>query len=236
MIFSAEEITGGYSRADQILKGVTISADLGETVAILGPNGAGKSTFLKAVTGLLPRVEGTIYFDGRPIDGLRPKQVAEHGIGFVPQENNVFPSLSIHENLEIGGYLTSDTQRRIEEIYDCFPLLAKRRAEAARALSGGQRQILAMAIAMVHASRMLLLDEPSAGLAPKSAGELFETIRQIAGCSIAVILVEQNALAALKTCDRAYILSAGSNHITGTGTELANDPNIRETFLGGRKH
>lgn len=233
MMFAATEVTGGYSATDQILKGVTVTADAGEIVAIIGPNGAGKSTLLKAVTGLLPAVSGAIALGQDSLLGHRPRQIAERGVAYVPQESNVFATMTVRENLEMGGYIARDGPARIEEMFARFPILAEKRSEAARTLSGGQRQILAMAIAMMVSPRLLLLDEPSAGLSPIAATQLFETIREIAAQDVTIILVEQNAMDALNLCDRAYILSAGRNHTTGTGGDLAADPDIRRTFLGG---
>ncbi len=233
MMFQAREVVGGYSATDQILKGVTVSADAGEIVAILGPNGAGKSTLLKAVTGLLPAVDGDIMLGDTRLTGYRPRQIAERGVAYVPQESNVFATMSVRENLEMGGYIAKDGPAKIKEMFARFPILDEKRGDAARTLSGGQRQILAMAIAMMVSPRLLLLDEPSAGLSPIAATQLFDTIREIAGQGVIIVLVEQNAMDALKLCDRAYILSAGRNHTTGTGADLAADPDIRRTFLGG---
>jgi branched-chain amino acid transport system ATP-binding protein/neutral amino acid transport system ATP-binding protein len=233
MSFVARNVTGGYSRTDQILKGVTVTAQAGEIVAILGPNGAGKSTLLKAATGILPSVDGEITLENKPLTGLRPRQVAERGVAYVPQESNVFATMTVRENLEMGGYITKGSAARVDEMLARFPILAEKRRDAARTLSGGQRQILAMAIAMMVSPRLLLLDEPSAGLSPKAASELFDTIREIAGQQVAIVLVEQNAMDALGLCDRAYILQAGRNHAEGTGATLAADPDIRRTFLGG---
>jgi branched-chain amino acid transport system ATP-binding protein/neutral amino acid transport system ATP-binding protein len=233
MMFEARDVVGGYSKADQILKGVTVTADAGEIVAILGPNGAGKSTLLKAVTGILPSVEGQITLEEDVLTGLRPRRVAERGVAYVPQESNVFATMTVRENLEMGGYIAKGTAKRIDEMLARFPILAEKRSDAARTLSGGQRQILAMAIAMMVSPRLLLLDEPSAGLSPKAAKELFDTIREIAGQNVCIVLVEQNAMDALNLCDRAYILSAGRNHAEGAGAALAADPDIRRTFLGG---
>jgi len=232
-MFVARDVVGGYSATDQILKGVTVTADAGEIVAILGPNGAGKSTLLKGVTGLLPALKGIIELGEESLVGHRPRQIAERGVAYVPQESNVFATMTVRENLEMGGYIAADVPGKIDEMYARFPLLKEKRSEAARALSGGQRQILAMAIAMMVSPRLLLLDEPSAGLSPIAAGQLFDTIREIAGQGVTIVLVEQNAMDALSLCDRAYILSAGRNHTTGTGAELAADPDIRRTFLGG---
>ncbi len=233
MTFEAKDVVGGYSKADQILKGVTVTADAGEIVAILGPNGAGKSTLLKGVTGLLPTLTGAITLEGQSLTGLRPRQIAEHGVAYVPQESNIFATMTVRENLEMGGYITRDASARINEMFTRFPVLAEKRSEAARTLSGGQRQILAMAIAMMVSPRLLLLDEPSAGLSPIAARQLFDTIREIAEQKVCIVLVEQNAMDALELCNRAYILSAGRNHATGPGAELAADPDIRKTFLGG---
>lgn len=233
MMFKANDIVGGYSASDQILKGVSIAADAGEVVAILGPNGAGKSTLLKAVTGLLPTLAGEIFLGGDKLVGHRPRRIAEFGVGYVPQESNIFATLTVQENLEMGGYIAKDAQKKMEEMFIRFPVLEEKRGDAARTLSGGQRQILAMAIAMMVSPRLLLLDEPSAGLSPIAATQLFDTIREIVAQEVCVVLVEQNAMEALNLCDRAYILSAGRNHATGSGVTLAADPDIRRTFLGG---
>ncbi len=233
MTLQAHQVVGGYSVSDQILKGVSVTADAGEIVAILGPNGAGKSTFLKGVTGLLPTLDGVITLEGETLMGLRPRQIAEKGVAYVPQENNIFATMTVRENLEMGGYIAPDAAARASEMFERFPILAEKRSEAARTLSGGQRQILAMAIAMMVSPRLLLLDEPSAGLSPIAAAELFTTIKEIAAQSVCVVLVEQNAMDALDLCDRAYILSAGRNHASGSGVDLAADPEIRRTFLGG---
>ncbi|MEO0999216.1 MAG: ABC transporter ATP-binding protein [Pseudomonadota bacterium] len=231
---AAEGIVAGYGRADTILKGVSAGALPGEIVAILGPNGAGKSTLLKVIAGQLRAREGQVIAGEVDLTNLRPRAIARAGVAYVPQEANIFPSMTVRENLEMGGYIDpAATPRRIAEIFVRFPILAEKRREAARTLSGGQRQILAMAIAMMVAPRVLLLDEPSAGLSPIAARQLFDTIREIAGTGVAVLLVEQNALDALDLADRAYILASGRNHTTGTGAELAADPGIRRTFLGG---
>lgn len=233
-LLSAENVVAGYTRADTILKGVSIHADGGEIVAILGPNGAGKSTLLKAIAGQLKAREGSIRLQNEPLTGLKAREVAKRGVAYVPQEGNVFPSMNIHENLEIGGYLApAHIRERIAEIYGRFPMLAEKRKEAARTLSGGQRQVLAVAIALMVAPRLMLLDEPSAGLSPVAAQELFETIRNIRDAGVAVVLVEQNALDALDLAERAYILIAGRNHIDGKAEELAADENVRRAFLGG---
>ena len=233
-LLHAENVVAGYTSADTILKGVSVHAKGGEIVAILGPNGAGKSTLLKAIAGQLTPREGAIRLEDQTIAGLKPREVAKRGVAYVPQEANVFPSMSIHENLEIGGYLApQDSRARMSEIYGRFPMLAEKRREAARTLSGGQRQVLAVAIALMVAPQVMLLDEPSAGLSPVATQELFETIRSIRDAGVAVVLVEQNALDALDLAERAYILTAGRNHIDGNAKELAADADVRRAFLGG---
>ncbi|MEM9047803.1 MAG: ABC transporter ATP-binding protein [Pseudomonadota bacterium] len=233
-LLQAQNVVAGYTSADTILKGVSIQADGGEIVAILGPNGAGKSTLLKAIAGQLPTREGAIYLKDQPLHGLKPREVAKRGVAYVPQEANVFPSMSIHENLEIGGYLApADAKGRIAEIYGRFPMLAEKRREAARTLSGGQRQVLAVAIALMVAPQLMLLDEPSAGLSPVATQALFATIRSIRDAGVAVVLVEQNALDALDLAERAYVLTAGRNHSDGMASALAADREVRRAFLGG---
>jgi branched-chain amino acid transport system ATP-binding protein/neutral amino acid transport system ATP-binding protein len=230
----AEGVVGGYSTADMILKGVSATVAGGEIVAVLGPNGAGKSTLLKAVAGQVRVREGSVRVGGQSVAGLSPREIARRGVAYVPQEANVFPTMSVRENLEIGGYLAPrQTRARIEAIFARFPILAEKRREAARALSGGQRQILAVAIALMVEPQVLLLDEPSAGLSPVATQALFDTIRTIRDTGVAVMLVEQNALEALDLADRAYILAAGQNHTSGPAKVLAADPEVRRAFLGG---
>jgi len=228
------DVVGGYGTADTILKGTSVHAAPGEIVAILGPNGAGKSTLLKAIAGQLNVRGGTITLDAVSLIGLKPREIAGRGVAYVPQENNVFPAMTVRENLEIGGFLApAETASRIKEIYSRFPMLAEKRRDAARTLSGGQRQVLAVAIALMVAPRVVLLDEPSAGLSPVATEKLFTTIRGIRDSGVAVILVEQNALDALELAERAYILMAGQNHIEGQARELAADTEVRRVFLGG---
>jgi branched-chain amino acid transport system ATP-binding protein/neutral amino acid transport system ATP-binding protein len=233
-LLAVENVVGGYMRADTILKGVSAHADKGEIVAILGPNGAGKSTLLKAIAGQLTLREGGVTLGGKALTGLKPREIARHGVAYVPQEANVFPTMTIRENLEIGGYLDpGQTRARIDEMFDRFPMLAEKRREAARTLSGGQRQVLAVAITLMVAPVLMLLDEPSAGLSPVAASGLFDTIRGIRDQGVTIVLVEQNALDALALADRAYILTAGQNHIEGVASELAADADVRKAFLGG---
>jgi branched-chain amino acid transport system ATP-binding protein len=232
-LLSARDIVAGYAAADEILKGVGLEAEAGEIVSIIGPNGAGKSTLLKVIAGILTPKRGEVLLDGAPIHGLRPREVSARGVAFVPQEANVFPTLSVTENLEMGGYLDSKgARRKIAEIFTRFPILAEKRRQAARTLSGGQRQVLAMAMALMVEPQLLLLDEPSAGLSPIAAERLFETIQAINKEGVSIVMVEQNALEALAIADRSYILVDGRNAREGAAAELARDPEVRRIFLG----
>ena len=205
-----------------------------ELVVLIGPNGAGKSTLLKSIAGFLKPREGAITFEGKPIGGLKPREITRQGIAFVPQEANVFPSLSVEANLEIGGYVDRRaTKERIKAAFARFPVLAERRAQEARTLSGGQRQMLAVAMALMAAPRLMLLDEPSAGLAPAASAELFALIKGLHAEGMTVVMVEQNALDALAIADRGYLLVDGSNAREGRASDLAADAEVRHAFLGG---
>ena len=231
---SVEGVVAGYSAADEVLKGVDLDVERGEIVGVIGPNGAGKSTLLKVIAGVLAPSRGRVRLGGTSIAGRPPREISALGVAFVPQERNVFPTLSVRENLEMGGYLEPARVRaRIDAIFARFPLLAERRRHAARTLSGGQRQTLAMAMALMVAPALLLLDEPSAGLAPLAAERLFETIRAINADGVAIVMVEQNALEALAIARRGYILVDGRNSRTGEAAALAGDPDVRRIFLGG---
>jgi branched-chain amino acid transport system ATP-binding protein len=234
-LLAAEGIVGGYAAAERIVKGVTMGAEAGELVTVIGPNGAGKSTALKLISGLLRPSEGRVTISGEDVTGRPPQAIARAGLGFVPQERNVFGSLSVAENLEMGClFERGSAKARSEEAYARFPVLAEKRRAAAWSLSGGQRQLLAMAVALMARPKALLLDEPTAGLSPKAAHELFGTIRRIAAGGVAVLMVEQNALEALEASDRAYVLVDGRNHLAGAASAVAGDPDIRRLFLGGR--
>jgi len=233
-LMCADAVVCGYGVADEILKGVALTVERRELVAVIGPNGAGKSTLLKAIAGLLRLKSGHISFDGECIDALSPRDRARRGIALVPQEGNIFPTMTVRENLEIGGFLEPrETPRRIESLFTRFPLLAEKRRTAARTLSGGQRQVLAMAMALMVQPRLLLLDEPSAGLAPQAAETLFDTIAAIHAEGTAIAMVEQNATAALAIADRGVVLVDGRTARTGPARELADDPEVRRLFLGG---
>ena len=233
-LLTAEDLVAGYGPADEILKGVSLEVERSEIVSIIGPNGAGKSTLLKVIAGLLTPHRGRVLLDARPIHGLPPREVSARGVAFVPQEQNVFPTMTVRENLEIGGYLEPRRARgRIAAILERFPVLAEKRRHAARTLSGGQRQVLAMAMALMVEPTVLLLDEPSAGLAPLAAERLFETIANIHREGVAIVMVEQNALQALAVAQRGYILVDGRNSRTGPAAALAADAEVRRFFLGG---
>jgi branched-chain amino acid transport system ATP-binding protein/neutral amino acid transport system ATP-binding protein len=203
-------------------------------VAILGPNGAGKSTLVKTIAGILSPSRGRIVFDGHAFAGHVPREITRLGVAYVPQEQNIFPTMSVRENLEMGGFIEPKrSARRIEQAFERFPMLARRRRVAARSLSGGERQVLAMAMALMVEPKLLLLDEPSAGLSPVAARRLFDDIAAIHRSGVAIAMVEQNAREALTVADRAYILVDGRNHREGAAAALAADPDIRRVFLGG---
>ena len=233
-LLAVEDLVGGYGAADEVLKGIGFDLAEHRMAAIVGPNGAGKSTLLKAIAGLIRPKAGRVLLAGRPLLGLPPRAVAAAGIAFVPQEANVFPSLSVAENLEIGGWLEPARRReRSAALLERFPVLAEKRRRQARTLSGGQRQILAMAMALMVAPRLLLLDEPSAGLAPKAAAELYDGIARLHQDGTSVLMVEQNALEALALADLGLVMVDGRLARSGAAAALAGDPEVRRLFLGG---
>jgi branched-chain amino acid transport system ATP-binding protein len=228
-------LRGGYAVADEIVKGADLSVAAGEIVALIGPNGAGKSTLLKLVAGLLQPSGGSVRFKEREIAGLGAPEISRAGLSFVPQERNVFGTMSVAENLEMGGFIDrAHAKHRMAELYQRFPMLAEKRRAAARTLSGGQRQILAMAIALMNAPDLLLLDEPTAGLSPRAAEDLFATILALNRSGVAILMVEQNALEALAVAARAYVLVQGRPQHHGRAADLADDPTVRDLFLGGK--
>ena len=228
-----EKMTGGYGGAD-ILTGCTIAVDRGEIAVIVGPNGAGKSTAMKAVFGMLRLREGQVRLDGQDITALTPQDRVKAGMGFVPQTSNVFVSLTVEENLEMGAFIRDDDfSATMAQVYDLFPVLKEKRRQPAGELSGGQRQQVAVGRALMTHPRVLMLDEPTAGVSPIVMDELFDKILDIAATGIAILMVEQNARQALNIADRGYVLVQGSNRYTDTGAALLADPDVRRSFLGG---
>ncbi|UFS55960.1 ABC transporter ATP-binding protein [Comamonadaceae bacterium M7527] len=232
-ILIGQDMTGGYGGAD-ILNGCTIAVDRGEIAVIVGPNGAGKSTAMKALFGMLNLRSGSVQLDGQDIMSLSPQDRVARGMGFVPQTNNVFTSMSVEENLEMGAFLrTDDFQDTIAQIYELFPILKQKRKQPAGQLSGGQRQQVAVGRALMTQPKVLMLDEPTAGVSPIVMDELFDRIIEIARTGIAILMVEQNARQALNIADKGYVLVQGTNRFTDTGEALMANPEVRRTFLGG---
>ena len=233
IILKANGITAGYSEID-ILHDVSIRVDSNQIVSIIGPNGAGKSTLLKTIFGLLKPKHGTILLKEIDITGLKPDKVARCGISYVPQVDNIFPSMTIQENLEMGAFIRrNDYSQRIEEIYELFPVLGERPKQKAGQLSGGQRQMVAMGRALMLDPQLLLLDEPSAGLAPNLVELIFDKIGEINATGVAIIIVEQNAREALQMADHGYVLAMGRNVLDDTGEALLANEKVGRLYLGG---
>lgn len=229
----ASNMTGGYGGAD-ILHGCTLKVAKGEIAVIVGPNGAGKSTAMKAVFGMLNLREGAVTLDGEDITALSPQERVRKGMGFVPQVNNVFPTMSVEENLEMGAFIrTDDFRDTMEQVYTLFPILRDKRHQNAGELSGGQRQQVAVGRALMTQPKLLMLDEPTAGVSPIVMDELFDRIIEVARTGISILMVEQNARQALEIADQGYVLVQGANRYTDTGAALLADPDVRRTFLGG---
>lgn len=228
-----EAMTGGYGGAD-ILHGCTIAVERGEIAVIVGPNGAGKSTAMKAVFGMLKLRQGAVRLDGEDITALSPQARVGKGMGFVPQTHNIFPSMTVEENLEMGAFIRRDDfADTIAQIYDLFPILKQKRLQPAGELSGGQRQQVAVGRALMTQPKVLMLDEPTAGVSPIVMDELFDRIIEIARTGISILMVEQNARQALDIADKGYVLVQGANRFTDTGKALLADPDVRRSFLGG---
>lgn len=232
-LLEIRNLEAGY-RDLQVLYDVDMAVNEGEYVAIVGPNGAGKSTAMKSIVGLTTHMGGKIEFDGEDISEVEPQSLVDLDIGYIPQAQNVFPTLSVEENLKIGAYsLGGLPDDRLQAVVEQFPILEERMEQLAGNLSGGQQQMLAIARALIPEPRMLLLDEPSAGLAPDIVSEMFDHIDRINERGVTLIVVEQNAKTALRRCDRGFVLAQGKNKYVDDGESLLNDPEVRRQFLGG---
>jgi neutral amino acid transport system ATP-binding protein len=236
-ILATEALRSGYLPEVDIVHGVNVRVFEGEVVTIVGPNGAGKSTVLKTVFGLLQPRQGRVLLRGEDIGGERPHAITRKGVAYVPQLDNVFESLTVEENLEVGaiGVGLRSAQDRIGQMYKLFPRLAERRRQSAGTMSGGERQMLAMARALVPDPKVMLLDEPSAGLAPQFVDAVFETVADINRAGVTVLMVEQNARRALAMSDRGYVLELGRNRFDGSGQQLIDDPQVAELYFGGAR-
>lgn len=229
----ASNMTGGYGPTN-ILHGCNLSVEKGKIAVIVGPNGAGKSTAMKAVFGMLNLRGGYVKLDGEDITALSPEDRVKKGMGFVPQTDNVFPTMTVEENLEMGAFIRKDHFRAtMEQVYDLFPILKDKRGQNAGELSGGQRQQVAVGRALMTQPKLLMLDEPTAGVSPIVMDELFDRIIEVARTGISILMVEQNARQALEIADTGYVLVQGANKYTDTGAALMADPDVRRTFLGG---
>jgi branched-chain amino acid transport system ATP-binding protein len=232
-LMEIDGLDAGYGDL-QILEDVDLTVDDGEYVTIVGPNGAGKSTVMRTVFGLTTHMGGSIRFEGAEITGLRPEEIIRRGVVYVPQEDNTFPSLSVRENLEMGAFILDEVpEERLQAVYDRFPILRERESQTAGRMSGGQQQMVAMGRALMLDPDLLLLDEPSAGLAPDLVTDMFDRIDAINDGGTAILMVEQNAKEALRRCDRGYVLVQGQNRFVDTGEALLENEQVRQEFLGG---
>jgi neutral amino acid transport system ATP-binding protein len=232
-LLETDGLVAGYVPEVDILGGVSINVKQGEIVTIVGPNGAGKSTLIKTIFGLLNPREGRIVFREEDIGGRKPHDITRLGLSYVPQLDNVFRSLTVEENLEMGSLDRSRTTDQKERMYELFPRLGERRSQAAGTMSGGERQMVAMAKALMPDPQVLLLDEPSAGLAPAFVDAIFEKTREVNQAGVTIVMVEQNARRALAMSDRGYVLDLGKDRFEGPGQELLDDPKVAELYLGG---
>jgi neutral amino acid transport system ATP-binding protein len=232
-VLAVEDLVAGYVAEVDILNGVSIEVTEGEIATIVGPNGAGKSTLIKTIFGLLQPRAGTVRLRDEEIKGLAPHSITRRGMSYVPQLDNVFPSLTVEENLEMGSLDRSRTDEQIERMYELFPRLGERTTQAAGTMSGGERQMVAMARALMPDPEVLLLDEPSAGLAPAFVDAIFERTQEVNRAGVTIVMVEQNARRALAMSDRGYVLDLGKDRFEGPGEQLLSDPKVAELYLGG---
>ena len=235
VLLRAEAITAGYGKL-AILHDVTLEVRTGEMVSVIGPNGAGKSTAFKTIVGFLRPTHGRVRFDGQDITGLRPDQVLHRGLAYVPQGRIVFPQMTVLENLEMGAYIERDAGRirhALDRVYSLFPILAQRWGQMAGTLSGGEQQMVAIARALMTTPKLILLDEPSLGLAPKFVSLIFDKLSEMRHAGFTLMVVEQNAARALAVADRGYVLELGRNRFEGGGQALLQDPEVKRLYLGG---
>ena len=233
VVLRTEELVAGYVPEVDILSGVNVNVREGEIVTIVGPNGAGKSTLIKTIFGLLNPRSGRVLFRDEDIGGAKPHAITRRGLSYVPQLDNVFKSLTVEENLEMGSLERATTQDQIDRMYELFPRLGERRSQTAGTMSGGERQMVAMARALMPAPQVLLLDEPSAGLAPAFVDAIFEKTEEVNRAGVTIVMVEQNARRALAMSDRGYVLDLGTDRFEGPGKDLLADPKVAELYLGG---
>ena len=233
VVLEAEDVVAGYVSEVDILNGVSMTVRDGEIVTVIGPNGAGKSTLIKTIFGLLHPRTGHVRFQGSEVSGLKPHRLVRSGLGYVPQLDNVFPSLTVDENLEMGSLDARRSAGQMQKMYEIFPRLGERRDQIAGTMSGGERQMVAMAKALMPDPKLLLLDEPSAGLAPAFVDAIFEKVEEINKGGVTIVMVEQNARRALAMSHRGYVLDVGKNRYEGTGRDLLDDPNVAQLYLGG---
>ncbi len=232
-LLTVEGAVAGYGEM-QVLRGIDLTVGEGEIVSIVGPNGAGKSTVMKLIFGLLKPWEGSVTFDGRDVSGMAPEKLVRLGLSYVPQVDNVFPNLTVEENLDMGGYIrTGSLAEQKERVFELFPRLAERRRQRAGKMSGGERQMVAMGRALMLDPRLLMLDEPSAGLAPLLVDMIFDKIVDINRTGVSVLMVEQNAKKSLALADRGYVLATGQNQVDGPGRDLLENPEVARLYLGG---
>jgi ABC-type branched-subunit amino acid transport system ATPase component len=234
-ILSVKNVVAGYNAGPDILQDISLEVDAGKTYCIIGPNGAGKSTLLRVISGLLPPRQGTVHFRNELISDLRTDEILRLGICFVPQDRSLFPDMSVRENLVMGGYVLEDRkliEKRIDEVYEMFPILKERRTQLARTLSGGQQQMLAIGRVLVLKPELIMLDEPSLGLAPKVARQIFDNIQVLKDAGLTILLVEQNARMGLETSDWGVVLDLGTNNFEAPADVVLSDPRIQELYLG----
>ena len=237
MLLEVEAVTAGYGGGPNILKGVSLAIEQGKNYCVIGPNGAGKSTLLRAICGLLRPRTGQVIFKGRRLTGLRPDQILRFGLCFVPQDRSLFPDMSVKENLLMGGYILewrTDILRRLDHVFEMFPILKERMGQRAQTLSGGEQQMLAIGRALVLRPALIMLDEPTLGLAPQLARQVFASVKKLKDNGITVLMVEQNARAGLTCADHGYVLDLGTNRFQGEAGQLLSDARIQELYLGKR--